>query len=330
MNYQGSSRHLVKNSRSALLAAIELYNKPRIEYRDESFVILLLNAWELLFKAILSKARQSIYYPKDRRTPYRTLAMKDALERCVPHLPSGTPTAAIRQNLQLIETYRDNAVHFYNVHDFWRLVYGLAQPAVVNYARLLESVFGHRLSQDITWDLLPLGLAPPIDPVQYLNEVSGRGDPAIDQFIQEIARAAALVGEAGEDTGRLFTNFKVVLQSAKKVTQADAVIGVEGGGGGDGPLTIIRDRSPDDTHPLRRSAVLERIGKFPSGYSTTYLFQVLSWKYAIKQDKRYCVVSGVTGGIQYSHELASMLRKLTAADIEAALVDYGKRPKNRA
>lgn len=40
MDYRGSYRHLSKNSRAALLAPIELYNKPRIEYREESVVIL--------------------------------------------------------------------------------------------------------------------------------------------------------------------------------------------------------------------------------------------------------------------------------------------------
>ena len=54
MNYKGSYRHLLRNSKCALLAAIEIYNKPRIQYRDECFVILLLNAWELLLKAIIS------------------------------------------------------------------------------------------------------------------------------------------------------------------------------------------------------------------------------------------------------------------------------------
>jgi hypothetical protein len=54
MNYRGSYRHLLRNGKAALLAAIEIYNKPRFEYRDECFVILLLNAWELALKALLS------------------------------------------------------------------------------------------------------------------------------------------------------------------------------------------------------------------------------------------------------------------------------------
>jgi hypothetical protein len=60
VNYFGSYRRLLANSRAAILAAIEIYNKPQIAYRDEVFVILLVNAWELLFKAMLSKGRRRL------------------------------------------------------------------------------------------------------------------------------------------------------------------------------------------------------------------------------------------------------------------------------
>ena len=80
MNYRGSYRHLLHNAKAALLAAIEIYNKPRIEYRDECFVILLLNAWELALKALLSKNGRSIYYPKKRKEPYRTLSLNSAVQ----------------------------------------------------------------------------------------------------------------------------------------------------------------------------------------------------------------------------------------------------------
>ena len=68
MNYRGAARHLSRNAQSAMLAAIEIYNKPAFQYRDECFVILLLNAWELLLKAIVSK-RGFDLYRKRRRDP---------------------------------------------------------------------------------------------------------------------------------------------------------------------------------------------------------------------------------------------------------------------
>ena len=64
MNYCGSYRKLLGNAKSAMMAAIEIYNKPMFGYRDECVVILLLNAWELLLKAILSKNKNQSIIPK--------------------------------------------------------------------------------------------------------------------------------------------------------------------------------------------------------------------------------------------------------------------------
>ena len=47
------SARLAKNAECALVAAIEIYNKPAFPYREETFSILALNAWELLLKAKL-------------------------------------------------------------------------------------------------------------------------------------------------------------------------------------------------------------------------------------------------------------------------------------
>jgi hypothetical protein len=47
VNYRGSYRRLLANSKSAMVGAIEIYNKPRFDYRDEVFVLLLVNAWEM-------------------------------------------------------------------------------------------------------------------------------------------------------------------------------------------------------------------------------------------------------------------------------------------
>ena len=47
------SRLFLDKSLGAMLAAIEIYNKPVFSYREESFAILATNAWELLLKARL-------------------------------------------------------------------------------------------------------------------------------------------------------------------------------------------------------------------------------------------------------------------------------------
>lgn len=45
------AKQLLDQASAAMLAAIEIYNKPRFTYRAQSFAILALNAWELLIKA---------------------------------------------------------------------------------------------------------------------------------------------------------------------------------------------------------------------------------------------------------------------------------------
>ncbi|EBV8528650.1 hypothetical protein AVE44_26930 [Salmonella enterica subsp. enterica serovar Typhimurium] len=42
-----STKRLVDNSLAAMLAAVEVYNKPQMTYPDEVTVMLIVNAWEL-------------------------------------------------------------------------------------------------------------------------------------------------------------------------------------------------------------------------------------------------------------------------------------------
>src|SRR6266545_2633898 len=69
-----------RQSEAALLAAIELYNKPDFRYREESFAILALNAWELLLKAKLlaesSNRSQCLYFYEKRQTKKKTPSKK--------------------------------------------------------------------------------------------------------------------------------------------------------------------------------------------------------------------------------------------------------------
>lgn len=58
--------NLKKNVYSAFSSAIEIHNKPNIEYRYENVTILLLNAWELILKAFIRKyTYKSIFKDND-------------------------------------------------------------------------------------------------------------------------------------------------------------------------------------------------------------------------------------------------------------------------
>ena len=333
MNYRCSYRKLLGNGKSALLAAIEIYNKPRIEYRDECFVILLLNAWELILKAVLSKQGRSIFYPKRRGEPYRTFSLDDAFRKAEPLLPGSLGIQALRRNLELLSTYRDNAIHFYNSDGFGSVIYALAQTSIVNLRDLLKAVFGLDLSDEITWQLLPLGLDPPIDPIQYMSgaKASGKQSEAVKQFLAALARSAQELESQNLDTGRLLTVFKVKLESTKKIEHADLVVGVQkAADAGSGPLVVNRPMDPNITHPLRMTEVITAVGSLHGKDFTSGTFQALAWKHGLKENSMYCwkATEGVL--VRYSHDVVAYLKRLTEGDIELAKKEYKARPKSKS
>jgi hypothetical protein len=325
MNYRGSHRHLLKNSQAAILAAIEVYNKPGLLYRDELVVILLVNAWELALKALLSRNGRSLYYPKARREPYRTLTWQDAMTRAEPFFPKELTVLAMRRNLDLLTTFRNNAIHFYNAKGFSVLIYALAQTCVLNFRDFLLQTFNVDVGEQITWMLLPLGIHAPLDPIDYLagpGKKQAKGDAAVRQFIAELARAQGDVERAGEDTGRLLTRFTVKLESTKKLAKADVVVGVVKADAAKGPLTIERPMDPNKTHPLRQKEVLEQIRELHGKPFTSRVFQAIVWKYSLKANSMYCweATEGVL--VRYSQDVISWIRRLTLGDVQLALTEY--------
>lgn len=325
MNYRGSYRHLLRNSKSAMLAAIEIYNKPAFEYRDECFVILLLNAWELVLKALLSKNGQSIFYSKQRGTPYKTLSWSDAFTRSQKWFPKDLPPLPVRRNLDLLSTYRDNAVHFYNAKSFGSLIYALAQTSIVNYKDLLQSGFDVDLGKEISWQLLPLGLKPPVDPIEYIaqgTEDKKETGAAVRQFLTELAGATREVQDAGADTGRLLTVFTIKLESTKKIEKADVVVGVQKVQETSGPLVIERMRDPNTSHPLRQKEVVSAIEELHGQRFTSHTFQALMWQYKLKDDPRYCWQAAEGILTKYSRDVIAWIKRLSEQDVQTAVSNY--------
>lgn len=334
MNYRGSYRHLLRNAQSAMLAAIEIYTKPRLDYRDECFVILLLNAWELLLKAVLSKNKRSVFYRKKRKQPYRTFSLADAFTKAEAHFPAEVARLPVKRNLELLSTYRDNAVHFYNTDGFGSLVYALAQTSILNFRDIAKGVFGEDPASEITWQLLPLGLNPPIDPIAYISgegcTQQQRSSSAVKQFVAELASATKEVEAAGSDTGRLLTVFQVILKSTKKIAKADVTVGVQGNESTTGPLAIVKTVDPNVSHPLRQTDIVERVGALHGRKFTSYVFQALCVKFGWKENPNLCWKASEGVLTRYSNEVLQRIKQVSDADLEGAMAAYRRIRNQRA
>ncbi len=328
MNYRGSYRKLLGNSRAAMLAAVEVYNKPLFEYRDECAVILLMNSWELILKSILSKNRQSIYYPKKRNQDYRTLSWRDALFRAESFFPKEL-YLPISFNLDLLSSYRDNAIHFYNASGFGIVLHALAQTAILNYRDVLEKSFGLDLASAMNWQIMPIGVSPPIDVISYLTRhPNSKMTGVVRQFRTELIESLDRLEATGLDTGRLVTNFKVELESVKKARgRADATIfvGREDDQSAGNPLAIVRKQDPNKSHPLRQGEVVQRIGDDLHGEKfTSYVFQAIAWKHELKSNPTYCWRSSNGDLTLYSQDVLRFIKRLTASEVQIARANYRK------
>lgn len=333
MNLFGSYRALLGNSVAAVSAAVEVYNKPRMEYRAECFVILLVNGWELMLKALLSKNRKRIYYKKKRGEPYRTISVSDALTRSEKLFPAGVPFKPTAENLRLLIGYRDSAIHFYNRPGFGSLIYALAQTCVVNYRDIVQGAFDRDITKEITLSVLPLSIAPPVDPVQFLKEkVASTANGAVEEFSRSIKDLVVELEEEGEDTGRLLTTFSVHLVSTKKITSADIVVGVGAAAGITDALLVTRPVDPNKSHPYREVDVVGRKGGAPglrlkigTGDIGQHQFRALVHRYGAREKPEYCWRDETGAVTRYSPAWIEFIRRLTPDDLKEAIRRYRAR-----
>ncbi|HUI84439.1 MAG TPA: DUF3644 domain-containing protein [Candidatus Binatia bacterium] len=119
---------------AALVAAVEIYNKPSFPYREETLALLAINAWELLLKAKLLKDASNdfrvIRVYETRRTKSGRTSRKLYLKRnragnpltisilsCVSVFDKNRMTRLspqIKSNLEALVAIRDGAAHYIN------------------------------------------------------------------------------------------------------------------------------------------------------------------------------------------------------------------------
>jgi hypothetical protein len=170
------ARQMLDKSISAMLAAIEVYNKPIFEYREEAYSILAVNAWELLLKARilqidnnkisaitdyekrqLSNGRLSrkLYKKKNRTGNNASIGLFKAFDRLTQDYADSI-NLVIRKNLEALTEIRDNAVHFLNKDfELRKKVHEIGTANLKNYVNIVRQWFGTGLS-DLKLFLMPI------------------------------------------------------------------------------------------------------------------------------------------------------------------------------
>ena len=191
---------LLDRSISAMLAGIEIYNKPLFPYRVESFTMLAINAWELLFKAKWLRLNNNkiahLYVYEKKRLKNGNVGQKATIKRTasgapfthsVEHLAkklfeNHTIPKEVMDNIMFLQEFRNASVHFYlNSLESAQRLQELSMASVKNYTALVQEWFGRALS-DFDFFLMPLALLNP--PVEYQHDKSVEEQRFLDYLIK--------------------------------------------------------------------------------------------------------------------------------------------------
>ncbi len=318
-----SIKRLVDNSLAAMLAAIEVYNKPRMTYRDEVTVILIVNAWELALKATLRQKNRSIFYKKERGERYRSITLDDALGRVNASKlwPTEVDGAAVTANVKALSEYRDRAIHLYNAHGLGVVIHPFLQQNVLNYRDFVLARFNKDLADSMTWQLLPLGATAPADAVQFMKvDRNATMVAEAEEFINELRNLLDGVQAAGGDMGRVAVVYDIHMQSQKKVTSADLQVAVSQTANGQ---IAVRKTDPNQTHPFNTKELLKKVNEKRTGRAlTTHDHKAICWKESLRENAKYAWKHSSGASHVWSGDAVSYLASLSDEQLTAIRAEY--------
>lgn len=213
---------LAKSSNSAIMAAIEIHNKPQISYRYEIVVLLIINAWELLLKAYIYKELKNV---KLFNADGTTKPFIDCVNCVFGNL--GKKYFPTKENIQLLYQYRNKIAHFYTgILD--PIIFLLVKKSIIFYSKFLENHFNMKVASGSNLYLLPIGFKPLYTPVEYLSKHSdiGKNPPVIQAFIDNILNISKDLHSEGIEES-IVSDFNINIANVNRVKNADIVVALQ-------------------------------------------------------------------------------------------------------
>ena len=226
------ARELLDRAIAAMVAAIDVYNKPDFPYRVESFTILALNGWEILLKArwlALHRNRLSSLYVRQgkadaSRPRYKRTRSGNPMTHSLDYLAKKLTEQRqldenARRNLEALSELRDTAVHFY--HRSPKLnerVQEIGMACLKNFVAAVQDWFQEDLSR-FNFYLMPLSFvaSPPSLEAIQLNRHEKSFLAFLDRLTHEQEDPAARYSVAVNVEVR-FVRSKVASAASVRVT----------------------------------------------------------------------------------------------------------------
>jgi len=278
-------KHLLENSIAAILSAIEIYNKPDFKYRNEIFVILTVNAWELILKSKILKDKNGnlneLYIKDDQgkvifnrnKTP-KTIDIFTAIN--INKLETN-----LKRNLDEFVKIRDNAIHFYNKDKLNYLIFTLGVANLKNYQKLVKSWYKQDLLE-YNFYILPLGFAYSF---KGYSQLDLQKEPELIKSLIETIKYYQDNPIQGDY--EFICEIEVKLNSAKKITEnTDVEIGINKQVNGNENTLFYETKKLTDKYPLTYAGMWLDLKKAVPNAQKQHLNEIIK-KFNIKTNEKY-------------------------------------------
>jgi len=200
------SKELLDRAVAAMVAAIEIYNKPSFPYRAEAFSILAINGWELLLKAkwlaehnnranclYIYEARQRADGNNSKKRYVKRTDAGNPFTHSLSYLgkkliEGGKLNQLAWNNVQVLIELRDSSIHFYNQSPIFRVrLQEIGAACAKNFATAVRDWFGRPLSE-FELHLMPLAFIDlPINSTGFLLNAEEKN---FLSFLESVEQAA--------------------------------------------------------------------------------------------------------------------------------------------
>lgn len=260
---------LLSKSISACIAAMEIYNKPVMSHRDETFAMLAINAWELLLKARLlreagndlraiqvlvpivgkdGKPTKRMRADCNRAGNPKTITFGEALHR-VANLKTLSLDPACAANLLSLIEIRNNAAHFIHLDaEMARRTHGVGCACLRNYAAAISEWFDQDLSEH-RFMILPLSFEG-----KDGLKIPGRRSTQAANLLAYLDQASD--AHPASDTSRYAASVRVETRIVGSRAKDAPAMRLTGGSGT--PTVALTDEQIANQYPLDYAALQKR------------------------------------------------------------------------
>lgn len=277
---------MLDKSEEAFLMAIEIYNKPTINYRLEGFSFFICNAWELLLKAKMLKENEKIYY-YDK--PTRTIS----LTNCITHIFTNDKNP-IRKNLEIIISLRNTSTHFI-IKELENIYLPFMQACVINYSQKLFEFFERDITNRINSSFLTLAINN--EEISEEKILSVYGNNIFEKYCKIKGETDNIISSNQNDKLAIKIDINLKIVKDKKDAQTTFRIAQDG----EEPIRIVKElRDTNLTHCFNqkrvRAVIVENLKRKGINIKLTqYDFQLICDKFDLKQNEKFF----------YKHELTN-------------------------